>query len=506
MIRTWSSSPRHAELETLLELGEGGMARAYLARALGAGGFQRLVVIKRLNLQLLGVPDAVERFLAEARVAARIHHANVVGTQQVGRDAAGPFIVLDYIEGGSLDDLISESELPVPVVLRIALDALSGLQAVHEAIDVDGRPLAILHRDISLQNILVSALDGVARLSDFGVAKSALGRVKTDEGVLVGKLIYFPPEYLRREIVGPPLDLYALGVTLWLALAREEPWHGASDAQVIREILDNGFPPLEGYAKVPAPIAEFVMRACERDPARRFQTAREMAEALRRFEREPGFVASHAEVSKVVSDVLGPALQLRRNAISRLTHSTQTADSIMKRIASLPTVAAASGARRLDAAPRPAALLATRRLEPVARRIEPRAPERAPRRAVVVRAIAAVALSGVVLALIWAISSESVTDSSPAAVLDVTVVHAPENSDERTRQREKVGESALGLAKSAPVEGDSGPPAHADAERSLPAVEARERKQNGRATLSRETSPAQSSIRKQNPYRRGSTE
>jgi hypothetical protein len=178
----------------------------------------------------------------------------------------------------------------------------------------------------------------------------------------------------------------------------------------------------------------------------------------------------------------------------------------MKRIASLPTIAAASGTRRLDAAPRPAALLATRRLEPVARRIEPRAPERAPRRAVVVRAIAAVALSGVVLALIWAISSESVTDSSPAAVLDVTVVHAPENSDERTRQREKVGESALGLAKSAPVEGDSGPPAHADAERSLPAVEARERKQNGRATLSRETSPAQSSIRKQNPYRRGSTE
>ncbi len=137
MPRVWSREPDHANLETLLELGEGGMAKAYLARAVGAGGFHRLVVIKRLNLQLLAVPDAVERFLAEARVAARIHHANVIGTQQVGRDAAGPFIVLDYIEGGSFDDLVSMRELPVPVILRIALDALYGLQAVHEARDMD---------------------------------------------------------------------------------------------------------------------------------------------------------------------------------------------------------------------------------------------------------------------------------------------------------------------------------------------------------------------------------
>ena len=320
MPRVWSREPDHANLETILELGEGGMAKAYLARAVGAGGFQRLVVIKRLNLQLLTVPDAVERFLAEARIAARIHHANVIGTQQIGRDAAGPFIVLDYIEGGSFDDLVSMRELPVPVILRIALDSLYGLRAVHEARDVDGRPLAILHRDISLQNILVSALDGIARISDFGVAKSVLGSVRTEEGVFVGKLGYFPPEYLRREPVGVALDVYALGVTLWLAFTRQELWEDADEAQVVRAILDDGIPPLREYVDVAPQIEELVMRACDRDPQRRFQSAREMADVLERFDREHRWLASHAEVGALVEDILAPDLVHRRRRLSRLVH------------------------------------------------------------------------------------------------------------------------------------------------------------------------------------------
>jgi serine/threonine-protein kinase len=486
-----------AELETLLELGEGGMARAYLARKLGAGGFQRLVVIKRLNLQLLGVPDAVERFLAEARVAARIHHANVVGTQQIGRDAAGPFIVLDYIEGGSLDDLVSESELPVPVVLRIALDALAGLSAVHEATDVDGRPLAILHRDISLQNILVSAVDGVARLSDFGVAKSALGRVKTDEGVLVGKLVYFPPEYLRREIVGPRLDLYALGVTLWLALAREEPWHGASDAQIIREILDNGIPRLDGYAKVAPPISEFVMRACERDPERRFQSAREMARALERFDREHGLIASHAEVASLVSDVLGPALQLRRNAVSRLTRSEKERSG-KARIASMPTLVAAGGTERLEAGLRPAALPETRRLAPVARSGKAVIAARPSPRVLAIGALLAVAVALGVAVVVWGMSSESATEP-PAAVLDATTVSAPERGEEPHGVATKVNEPAESSEKPVLIGADAGAASH------RATTKGRERKPNEPASVTREAA-GQESLRKQNPYRRGSTE
>jgi len=320
----WDSAGRSStELETLLELGQGGMATAYLARAVGAGGFLRLVVLKRMNLELLGDPESTRRFLTEARLAARIHHANVVGTHQVGRDAAGPFIVLDYVEGGSLDDLVEASaergtRVPVPILLRIALDALSGLRAVHETEDTDGRPLGILHRDVSLQNILVGVHDGVSRLADFGVAKSALGTSRTDQGYLVGKLFYMAPEYLRREAVGPPLDLYALGVTLWLALSDQEPWPVVSEAQLVHAISQEGVPPIESFVDVAPEIGAFVARACERDPLRRFASAREMAETLENFERHCGWLASHAEVSELVRDLLGDRLAERRELLARL--------------------------------------------------------------------------------------------------------------------------------------------------------------------------------------------
>ncbi|HEX6766518.1 MAG TPA: serine/threonine-protein kinase [Polyangiaceae bacterium] len=471
MPTTWSRHLPQAELETLLELGEGGMARAYLARTLGAGGFERLVVLKRLNLRLLGDPDAVERFLAEARVAARIHHANVVGTQQIGRDAAGPFIVLDYIEGGSLDDLVFETKLPIPVILRIALDALSGLRAVHEARDVDGRPLAILHRDVSLQNILVSAHDGVARLADFGVAKSTLGKVHTQEGVLVGKLIYFPPEYLRREPVGPSLDLYALGVTLWLALTRHEPWEDASEAQVVREILDHGIPPLDAKVQVAPEIAAFVMRACERDPRFRFQSAREMAETLERFERERGWLATHAEVAALVSEVLGPELAIRRETVAHRTRSVENPARGESGIARRPEIV--SETRRLEAT------IPIARAAPAAPAPQPRSR----RSARLVALVAVVALAGVG-ALVWAVSFREGTERTEVANQPAENVEQPASTE--------TAPSPQGAAAEAPQS-----PRSEDVPRP---------KRAAPQLVPRKASAEPEALRKQNPYRHDSTE
>src|SRR6185503_17561517 len=136
----------------------------------------------------------------EAKMAAFVRHANVVGTLQVGSDDEGYFLVLDYVEGASLENLLDYAalrRLPLdpPVVLRIGLDACAGLQAVHDAEDSAGRPLQILHRDVSLQNVLVGR-DGVARIADFGVAKSVFASVSTDKSYVVGKLLYLPAEYL----------------------------------------------------------------------------------------------------------------------------------------------------------------------------------------------------------------------------------------------------------------------------------------------------------------------
>jgi serine/threonine-protein kinase len=322
----------------LFELGRGGMGAAFLARAEGAGGFERLVVIKRIRPERLD-PRSVERFLREARVAAAIHHANVVSAQNVGQDAEGPYIVLDYVDGASLEELLDRSLLkqravPVPIMLRVALDTLAGLEAVHDARDAQGRPLNVLHRDVSLQNILVGR-DGVARLLDFGIARSDLGGNTTDQHYIVGKLPYLPPEYLRREALTASSDVYGLGVTLWLALTGKELWAGASEAQVLQHIMTDGIPRLSETMEVAPEIVELSASACCADRTRRFRTAREMAAAIEQIGRERGWVATHHEVAEWIEALCGVDLSRRRERIALLasdaarpalpSHSAETA-------------------------------------------------------------------------------------------------------------------------------------------------------------------------------------
>lgn len=308
------------EYRTLLELGRGGMGSAALACVTGMGGFERLVVIKRLRKELAGDERAVKRILAEARLAASIHHANVVATQHTGVDTQGPFLVLDYVEGASLEELLDASRkrgapLPVPICLRVALDALSGLSAIHGARDSRGRSLDILHRDLSLQNVLVGR-DGVARIADFGIAKSALASGMTEEGYLIGKLHYLSPEYLRREGVGPTMDVYALGVTLWLAVTGRSLWSGASDGQVMHAILTEGIPRASELVTLDPAVDELLAKACAAWPEMRFETARAMAEAIERIQRDTGAVATHREVAEHVEALVGGDLEQRRRLVA----------------------------------------------------------------------------------------------------------------------------------------------------------------------------------------------
>ena len=312
--------------DVLFELAHGGMGAVFLARAVGGpagmGGFERLVAVKRLHLHLSGQADSVQRFLEEAAVAARIHHANVVGIHQVGSDEAGHFLVQDYVEGDTLQGLvdyatIKRRRLPPPIVLRIALDALAGLHAVHEATDAEGLPLGILHRDVSPQNLLVGK-DGVTRLADFGIAKHAQSSVVTDGHYLQGRVLYMPPEYLARGPVDRRFDVYGMGVTLFLALTGDVPWPGASDAQIVHLATTAGLPPLSASGLTVAPaIEDIVARACRRDPAARFPTARAMLEAIEELGRHTGWIASHGEVAALVEELVGRELAARRAAVAR---------------------------------------------------------------------------------------------------------------------------------------------------------------------------------------------
>jgi serine/threonine-protein kinase len=336
-----SSNLRVGPYEVLFELAQGGMGTVYLARAVGepvgASGFERVVAIKRLHQHLTAQSESVQRFLDEAKVAARIHHANVVGVHQVGGDEAGHFLVQDYVEGDTLQGLVDlaflkRRRLPPPIVLRIALDALAGLHAVHEATDAEGRPLGILHRDVSTHNLLVGR-DGVTRLADFGIAKHALRSVVTDGQYLQGRVICMPPEYLARRPIDRRFDIYGMGVTLWTALAGEPPWADASDAQIVHLAVNEGIPPLSTGGLSIAPAVEaIVARACRRDPAERFASAREMLEAIEDLGRHTGWIASHGEVAALVEQLAGRDLAARRAVLARargsLIDATPAATSV----------------------------------------------------------------------------------------------------------------------------------------------------------------------------------
>jgi serine/threonine-protein kinase len=268
------------KMRELFPLGEGGMGITYLGCAKGVGGFERLIAIKRLHDHLQSDEDARTRLLFEAELAGCVQHANVVGVQHVDQDERGAFLVLDYVDGGSLSQLLHTCRprrLPQPLVLRVILDCLAGLEAIHTATNHRGESLQILHRDISPDNVLIG-LDGTARLTDFGIARANHHPALTGPTQLVGKLTFMAPEYIDKRDLGPTLDVYSLGVMMWILLAGQSPWKGLEDAQLLARLLTDGVPPLP--SDFDQEIRAIVARACAKDPAKRYASARLMAGAL----------------------------------------------------------------------------------------------------------------------------------------------------------------------------------------------------------------------------------
>lgn len=287
------------KVRELFPLGKGGMGTTYLGCARGAGGFERLIAIKRLHDHLQQDAEACTRLLSEAELAGCVHHANVVAVQHVDRDSRGAFLVLDYVEGGSMKELqrsAAPETIPQGVALRLMLDCLAGLAAIHSATDHQGHPLLILHRDISPENILVG-LDGMARLTDFGIARSSYRPSLTAPSQLVGKLGFMAPEYIDRGNLGPPLDIYSLGVTLWMLLTGKNPWQGLEEAQLLAVLLTQGVPEMPPETPVSPELRQIVKTACAMNPEDRYASALEMALAL---ERSGAPVSEHFEVATYV--------------------------------------------------------------------------------------------------------------------------------------------------------------------------------------------------------------
>jgi serine/threonine-protein kinase len=292
------------------EIAVGGMASVHLGQVLGAAGFSRVVAIKRLHPHFARDGEFVSMFLDEARLAARIRHPNVVATLDVVRSDRELFLVMEYVPGESLALLERAASklgerMPTDVSVAIVAGALHGLHAAHEAVSEKGEPLDIVHRDVSPQNIIVGA-DGVARVLDFGIAKARVRLQTTREGQVKGKLRYMAPEQLREGAVSPRTDVYAAGVVLWELLTGERLFSGSNEAAIIAKMLEGRVrSPLAIVADLEPALSAAVLRALEREPERRFSTARAMAEAVMsaRAPASPGAVADW--MRRVAGEKLG---------------------------------------------------------------------------------------------------------------------------------------------------------------------------------------------------------
>ena len=315
---------RHLDRYELIgEIASGGMASVFLARLGGVAGFQRFFAIKRLHPHLADEQEFIDMFLDEARLAAGIHHPNVVPILEVGTSDAGYYLVMDYIEGDTLSGVIARASaagsLPRPIALRIVLDALHGLHAAHELTDAEGNLVDLVHRDCSPQNILVG-IDGSSRITDFGVARASSRLSTTRTATVKGKLAYLSPEQATGRALDRRSDLFGMGVILWEVLAGRRLFRADSEGATLSRILVEPIPPVSDYAPdIPQSVAEVVAIALARDPGDRFATAGDMADALEETVRDVAtpelFIASPRDVGGYMRELFGDDITARRDAV-----------------------------------------------------------------------------------------------------------------------------------------------------------------------------------------------
>ena len=301
--------------ETLTKLAAGGMATVYAGRQRGAQGFSRLVAIKRPHPALLLDPDFKAEVISEAHVASRLHHPNVVGVLDVEEVDGDPLLILEYVHGVTLAELLaaaslSGAPLDVSLTVRIVLDAARGLEAAHALVDDAGVPLELVHRDVTPQNILVG-VDGVGRLTDFGIAHSKHSPGHTLPSSRKGKVGYMAPEYRAGGEVTQRIDVYSLGVVLWEALVGRR----------LGAVVEDGDAPRSEPAPrvavlrpdVVASLSEVVERATSSDAERRFSSGRELRKAI---ESAAPRIATHDEVSEAVTRLCADAIDARQERVS----------------------------------------------------------------------------------------------------------------------------------------------------------------------------------------------
>jgi eukaryotic-like serine/threonine-protein kinase len=306
-----------------MPVARGGLGQVWAARLRGARGFNKLVAIKTLLPAPGDSLQMEQRLLEDLRVAALIQHSNVAQTLELDEQKGTLYAVMEWVDGEPLSQVLESAELggglPLLVAVNLVGQALRGLQAAHEHCDEAGRRVPVVHRDVSPDNILVS-YSGIAKLVDFGIARAkrqdrTLGR----ENRIERNFGYAAPEQVLGEDVDARTDLFAAGVTLYLLTTGRHPFQGKDSASTLRNILGDEPPARPSAIKTSysRTLEAVVMKAIEKDPARRWPSAEEMRLALERGVPQAFELGFEAQLRTFMADTVGDRGQKKREAIRR---------------------------------------------------------------------------------------------------------------------------------------------------------------------------------------------
>ena len=303
----------------LRQLAIGGMAEVYLARQSGPAGFEKECVIKRILPALAADQQFVSMFLDEARIAARLSHPNIVQIYDLGSVSEGDyFLAMEHVHGVDLQQ-IEEAEsarggrMPLAVAVRIVSNVAEGLEHAHRATDGRGQALGLVHRDVTPSNVICS-FDGVAKILDFGIAKAVAKKGRTEVGVIKGKIPYMSPEQVQGEPLDFRSDIFSLGTMLYELTTGHKPFEGEGPADLSMKILNTEPHPPDFYVdRFPPSLKEVITRAMAKKPADRFQSARELSEALEEFLLHAGIRCTSHDIAAYL-DGLFPGMRDKARA------------------------------------------------------------------------------------------------------------------------------------------------------------------------------------------------
>ncbi len=312
---------RIGRYELVTPLAVGGMGEVFVGRITGAGGFVRHVVVKMLELG----DDRVQQqamFLDEARVLGRLHHQHIAPVFEIDEDKGKLFLVIDYVHGRTAQEVWQrardlDSLLPLDFALTVIAGAASGLHHAHTRTDDAGQPLDIVHRDVSLSNVMVG-YDGAVKLIDFGIAKARDRRSTTQAGFVKGKLGYLAPEQVRQQAVDARADVFALGICLYELTTMARPFRDQSDRMTAERIKSGAYrKPSELVEGYPAELEQIVATALRVDPRERFQSAEAMRRAIDALGHRHGLVLGDTAIAEVMAQLFEDRLEPWRRVAPR---------------------------------------------------------------------------------------------------------------------------------------------------------------------------------------------